>query len=66
MEQWRDAAAENVLNVFKLSSGERGLRKPYLMPTDASVETLHNQPGVAEIDELAEAAGFRPRAVVRQ
>jgi hypothetical protein len=36
------------------------------MPTDASVETPHNQPGVAEIDELAEAAGFRPRAVVRQ
>jgi hypothetical protein len=31
------------LEVFKLPGGDGGLRKPYLMPTDAEVE-LHNWP----------------------
>ena len=49
------------LKVFKLPGGEGGLRKPYLMPTDAEVERFTSgllALGLAEIDELAGAAGL--------
>src|SRR5262249_10565457 len=39
VEQWRGARWQKMaLRVFKLPGGEGGLRKPYLMPTDAEVE----------------------------
>ena len=49
------------LKVFKLPGGEGGLRKPYLMPSEAEVERFTSgllALGLAEIDELAEAAGL--------
>ena len=49
------------LKVFKLPGGEGGLRTPYLMPSDAEVERFTAgllALGLAEIDELALAAGI--------
>ncbi len=47
--------------MFKLPGGEGGLRKPYLMPTDAELERFTTgllALGLAEIDQLAQAAGL--------
>ena len=64
VEQWPGARWQKMaLKVFKLPGGEGGLRKPYLMPTDAEVErftTALLALGLAEIDELAKAAGVGP------
>jgi hypothetical protein len=61
-EQWRGARWQKMaLKVFKLPGGEGGLRKPYLMPTDAEVERFTTgllALGLAEIDQLARAAGI--------
>jgi 4-hydroxy-tetrahydrodipicolinate synthase len=61
VEQWRGARWQKMaLKVFKLPGGEGGLRKPYLMPADEEVERFADgllQLGLAEIDELAQAAG---------
>ena len=62
VEQWRGARWQKMaLKVFKLPGGEGGLRKPYLMPSDAEVERFTRgllALGLAEIEELAEAAGL--------
>src|SRR5215467_758060 len=62
VEQWRGARWQKMaLMVFKLPGGEGGLRKPYLMPTDAEVARFTRgllALGLAEIDELARAAGL--------
>ena len=62
VEQWRGARWQKMaLKVFKLPGGEGGLRKPYLMPADAEVERCTTgllALGLAEIDELARAAGL--------
>jgi len=62
VEQWRGARWQKMaLRVFKLPGGEGGLRQPYLMPTDAEVERFTSgllALGLAEIDELARAAGL--------
>ena len=63
VEQWRGARWQKMaLKVFKLPGGEGGLRKPYLMPSDAEVERFTTgllALGLAEIDELAKAAGVK-------
>ena len=63
VEQWRGARWQKMaLKVFKLPGGEGGLRKPYLMPSDAEVERFTTgllALGLTEIDELARAAGLR-------
>ena len=65
MEQWPGARWQKMaLKVFKLPGGEGGLRKPYLMPSDAEVERFTTGVlalGLAEIDELARAAGLRQK-----
>ncbi|MDB5923161.1 MAG: hypothetical protein JWN13_2097 [Betaproteobacteria bacterium] len=70
VEQWRGARWQKMaLKVFKLPGGEGGLRKPYLMPSDAEVERFTNgllALGLAEIDELAQAAGLGPEGVVHR
>ena len=62
VEQWPGARWQKMaLKVFKLPGGEGGLRKPYLMPSDAEVERFTTgllALGLAEIDELARAAGL--------
>ena len=62
VEQWRGARWQKMaLKVFKLPGGEGGLRKPHLMPSDAEVERFTSglvALGLAEIDELARAAGL--------
>jgi 4-hydroxy-tetrahydrodipicolinate synthase len=61
VEQWPNARWQKMaLKVFKLPGGEGGLRKPYLMPSDAELERFTTGVlalGLAEIDELAKAAG---------
>ena len=61
--EWRGARWQKMaLKVFKLPGGEGGLRKPYLMPSDAEVERFTTgllALGLTEIDELARAAGLR-------
>ena len=63
VEQWRGARWQKMaLKVFKLPGGEGGLRRPYLMPSDAEVERFTTgllALGLTEIDELARAAGLR-------
>jgi hypothetical protein len=62
VEHWRGARWQKMaLKVFKLPGGEGGLRKPYLIPNDAEVERFTTGVlalGLAEIDELAQAAGL--------
>jgi hypothetical protein len=62
VEQWPGARWQKMaLKVFKLPGGEGGLRKPYVMPTDAEVERFTTgllALELAEIDELAQAAGL--------
>jgi 4-hydroxy-tetrahydrodipicolinate synthase len=62
VEQWRGARWQKMaLKVFKQPGGEGGLRKPYLMPPDEEVQRFAAgllRLGLAEIDELAEAAGL--------
>lgn len=62
VEQWSGARWQKMaLKVFKLPGGEGGLRTPYLMPTDVDVERFTAgllASGLAEIDELARAAGL--------
>jgi 4-hydroxy-tetrahydrodipicolinate synthase len=61
--QWPGARWQKMaLKVFKLPGGAGGLRKPYLMPTDAEIERFTTgllALGLAEIDELARAAAVR-------
>ena len=65
VEQWRGARWQKMaLKVFKLPGGEGGLRKPYLMPSDAEVQRFTTgllALGLAEIDEMAKAAGMVSR-----
>src|SRR5687768_8387152 len=62
VEQWLGARWQKMaLKVFKLPGGEGGLRKPYLMPSDAEVERFTTgllALRLAEIDELAQEAGL--------
>ena len=62
VSQWPLARWQKMaLKVFKLPGGEGGLRKPYLMPSDAELERFTTgllALGLAEIEELAEAAGL--------
>jgi dihydrodipicolinate synthase/N-acetylneuraminate lyase len=68
VEQWPGARWQKMaLKVFKLPGGEGGLRKPYLMPTDAEVERFTSgllALGLAEIDELAQGAGVWVAAAI--
>jgi hypothetical protein len=61
VEQWRwRALAEDGAEGVMLPGGEGGLRKPYLMPSDAEVERFTSgllAVGLAEIEGLAPAAG---------
>jgi dihydrodipicolinate synthase/N-acetylneuraminate lyase len=63
VEQWRGARWQKMaLRVLKLPGGEGGLRKPLMMPPDDEVRRFAAgllELGLAEVDELARAAGLR-------
>jgi 4-hydroxy-tetrahydrodipicolinate synthase len=69
VEQWPGARWQKMaLKLFKLPGGEGGLRKPYLMPSDAELERFTGgllALGLAEIDALAKAAGIGQGARTR-